>query len=207
MYLRSTALAGFAIAVVFSFQPHNLVSAQTGEEAVIVSRFFEIDNEHVSANNVTAGETIKFTLELNSQVNRNLMITPMPIVESNVTGTPRCSQTYFPASPDRWHVEATYLNDFVLPAGETVPFSMNIMALEPGTYRINSAFAFSYTLANGTTINETYYGRCHTIHVSHGLVTQVESWSYDIYDTLVPVGIGAAIAGIIAFLTLRKRKR
>lgn len=172
---------------------------QDDGEAVIVSRFFRIEDERISTNNVTAGDTIRLSVELTSMVNRDLTITPIPIVESNLTGTPRCSDNYFPANSDRWRIDATYQDDFILPAGETLPFGINITALESGTYRLHPAFAFS-TLVNGT-VNETYYGRCHTIQVSQGQEMPAESRSF---DTFLPIGIGAAIAAVIAFVTLKR---
>lgn len=98
-----------------------------------LSAAFRTNNEQFSANNATVRETIEATVELRSPVNRNLTISQVLIEVSEIsTEDPkRFSRNYTTASSDQWRiVNATHMEDFVIAAGETIPFSMNITALE-----------------------------------------------------------------------------
>lgn len=134
-----------------------------------VSRFFRIDNEQFSANNVATGESIEVKLELASLVNTDITISEARIAVSEISAVnpSEFSRNYTAVSSEQWRIiNATHPDDFVLRAGETIPFTMNIMALEPGQYNLHSAFVWSYVTPNGTQINTTYYGRGWKIEVT-----------------------------------------
>ena len=151
------ALAMFAIAFLIVQQGNH--ASGHGVSTCLQSNFFRIYNEQFSASNVTAGDSITITGKLESQVNRNLTITPYPVAETRITPeTPSCTRPPFAkTADDEWRIaSASFPDEFVLDAGETIPFSFNATALKPGIYqRLHSSFAIS---VNGTEYI-TYIGR------------------------------------------------
>jgi hypothetical protein len=159
------ALAMSAVAFSAIVQQSNYASGH-GVSTCMQSRFFRIDSEQFSAySNITTRDSITITGELSSMVNRNLTIAPYPVAESHITPeTPQCTASPFVKTNDsEWRIaNASFPDEFVLGAGETIPFSFDATALKPGIYqRLHSAFAI---IVNGTEYI-TYLGRGETITV------------------------------------------
>src|SRR5574339_1008 len=116
-----------------------------GVQAQLQSRFVRIDNEQFSDNTLNTGETLTVTGELNSLVNRPLRAWLSLFSESANAG-------------NRWEFLARDPpgNIFDIPAGGTVPYKIDVKALEPGTYHVHTQLNVEHVgpgLGRGQTVN------------------------------------------------------
>jgi methane/ammonia monooxygenase subunit B len=123
--LIATALATvMVLSAVVAFIP---VADAHGVQAQLQSRFVRIDNEQFSDNTLQTGEELTVSGELKSLVNRDLRGWLSLFSESENAG-------------NRWEFLARDPpgNIFDIPAGETVPYSITVKALEPATYHVHT---------------------------------------------------------------------
>ncbi len=137
-----TALATVMVLSVVAMLP----SADAhGVQAQLQSRFVRIENEQFSDNTLQTGETLTVTGEMKSLVNRDLRAWLSLFSESENAG-------------NRWEFLARDPpgNIFDIPAGATVPYSITVKALEPGTYHVHTQLNTEHIgpgLARGQTVN------------------------------------------------------
>jgi methane/ammonia monooxygenase subunit B len=156
----ATVMVLSAFAVVFQSADAHGVQAQ------LQSRFVRIDNEQFSDNNLktfphgtgpegslttdeirTCECTLTVSGELKSLVNKPLRAWLSLFSESSNAG-------------NRWEflTRDPPGNIFDIPAGETVPYSITVRALEPGTYHVHTQLNIEHVgpgLGRGQTVNVT----------------------------------------------------
>lgn len=138
-----TALATvMVLSAVIAYLPS---AAAHGVQAQLQSRFVKIDNEQFSDNTLNTGETLTVTGELQSLVNRPLRGWLSLFSESSNAG-------------NRWEFLSRDPpgNIFDIPAGETIPYSITVKALEPGTYHVHTQLNIEHIgpgLGRGQTVN------------------------------------------------------
>jgi methane/ammonia monooxygenase subunit B len=120
-----TALATVMVlaGITFAFES----ASAHGVQAQLQSRFVKIENEQFSDNTVNTGDTITVTGQLKSLVNRPLRGWLSLFSESTNAG-------------NRWEFLARDPpgNIFDINPGATVPYSITVRALEPGTYHVHT---------------------------------------------------------------------
>lgn len=118
-----------------------------GVQAQLQSRFVRIENENFSDNTLVTGEELTVTGELKSLVNRELRAWLSLFSESSNAG-------------NRWEFLSRDPpgNIFDIPPGATVPYSITVKALEPGTYHVHTQLNVEHVgpgLGRGQTVNVT----------------------------------------------------
>ncbi len=118
-----------------------------GVQAQLQSRFVRIDNEQFSDQTLTTGEDLTVTGELTSLVNRPLRAWLSLFSESSNAG-------------NRWEFLARDPpgNIFDIPPGSTIPYSITVRALEPGTYHVHTQLNVEHVgpgLGRGATVSVT----------------------------------------------------
>jgi methane/ammonia monooxygenase subunit B len=138
-----TALATvMVLSAVIAYLP---VADAHGVQAQLQSRFVRIDNEQFSTNTLQTGEELTVTGELVSLVNRPLRGWLSLFSESENAG-------------NRWEFLAREPpgNIFDIEPGAAVPYSITVMALEPGTYHVHTQLNVEHIgpgLGRGQTVN------------------------------------------------------
>jgi len=120
-----TALATVMVLAGITFAFEN--ASAHGVQAQLQSRFVKIENEQFSDNTVNTGDTITVTGQLKSLVNRQLRGWLSLFSESTNAG-------------NRWEflTRDPPGNIFDINPGQTVPYSITVRALEPGTYHVHT---------------------------------------------------------------------
>jgi methane/ammonia monooxygenase subunit B len=139
-----TALAAVMVLSAVAMLPN---ANAHGVQAQLQSRFVKIDNEQFSDNTLQTGEQLTVSGELKSLVNRDLRGWLSLFSESTNAG-------------NRWEFLARDPpgNIFDIPAGATVPYSITVKALEPGTYHVHTQLNLEHIgpgLGRGQTVNVT----------------------------------------------------
>jgi methane/ammonia monooxygenase subunit B len=146
MQSKTLVVTALATVMVLSAVVAYLPSADAhGVQAQLQSRFIRIDNEQFSDNTLTTGEELTVTGEMKSLVNRELRGWLSLFSESENAG-------------NRWEFLARDPpgNIFDIPAGATVPYSITVKALEPGTYHVHTQLNVEHVgpgLGRGQTVN------------------------------------------------------
>jgi methane/ammonia monooxygenase subunit B len=181
MESKTLVVTALATVMVLSTLVYFFPSAEGhGVQAQLQSRFVEIDNEQFSDLNLNTGETMTVTGELNSRVNRPLRAWLSLFSESANAG-------------NRWEFLERNPpgNIFDIPPGGTVPYSITVRALEPGTYHVHTQLNVEHVgpgLGRGQTVNvvgqailkEIPYGnivyQCVIIGVGLGVTFATRPW-------------------------------
>ena len=137
----ATVMVLSAFAVVFQTAEGHGVQAQ------LQSRFVRIDKEAFSDQTLNTGETLTVSGELKSLVNRPLRAWLSLFSESANAG-------------NRWEFlqRDPPGNIFDIPPGGTVPYSITVKALEPGTYHVHTQLNVEHVgpgLGRGATVSVT----------------------------------------------------
>ena len=116
-----------------------------GVQAQLQSRFVQIDNEQFSDPTLNTGEELTVTGDLISRVNKPLRAWLSLFSESANAG-------------NRWEFleRDPPGNIFDIPAGATIPYSITVKALEPGTYHVHTQLNIEHIgpgLGRGATVN------------------------------------------------------
>jgi methane/ammonia monooxygenase subunit B len=148
--MESKTLAAIALATIIAVSviSYILPSASAhGVQAQLQSRFVQMENEQFSDQTLRTGEDLTVTGELTSLVNRPLRAWLSLFSESSNAG-------------NRWEFLARDPpgNIFDIPPGATIPYSITVRALEPGTYHVHTQLNVESVgpgLARGATVSVT----------------------------------------------------
>ena len=165
-----TALATVMVLSVIAYLP---VADAHGVQAQLQSRFVRIDNEQFSDNTLNTGETLTVTGDLESLVNRPLRAWLSLFSESSNAG-------------NRWEFLSRDPpgNIFDIPPGETVPYSITVKALEPGTYHVHTQLNVEHVGPG--------LGRGQTVNVDGDAILKPIPYSNIVYQTII-IGAGLGV--------------
>lgn len=169
-----TALATvMVLSAVVAYLP---VADAHGVQAQLQSRFVRIDNEQFSDNTLNTGETLTVTGELNSLVNRPLRAWLSLFSESSNAG-------------NRWEFLSRDPpgNIFDIPPGGSVPYSITVKALEPGTYHVHTQLNVEHVGPG--------LGRGQTVNVDGNAILKPIPYENIVYQTvIIGAGLGVTFA-------------
>ena len=174
--MESKTLVAIALATIIAVSviSYILPSASAhGVQAQLQSRFVRIDNEQFSDQTLNTGEELTVTGELTSLVNRPLRAWLSLFSESSNAG-------------NRWEFLARDPpgNIFDIPPGATIPYSITVRALEPGTYHV-------HTQLNVESVGPGL-GRGATVSVTGEAILKPVPYSNIIYQCII-IGVGLGV--------------
>lgn len=174
--MESKTLVAIALATIIAVSviSYILPSASAhGVQAQLQSRFVRIDNEQFSDQTLTTGEDLTVTGELTSLVNRPLRAWLSLFSESANAG-------------NRWEFLARDPpgNIFDIPPGATIPYSITVRALEPGTYHV-------HTQLNVESVGPGL-GRGATVSVTGEPILKPIPYSNIVYQCII-IGVGLGV--------------
>lgn len=174
--MESKTLVAIALATIIAVSviSYILPSASAhGVQAQLQSRFVRIDNEQFSDQTLNTGEDLTVTGELTSLVNRPLRAWLSLFSESTNAG-------------NRWEFLARDPpgNIFDIPPGATIPYSLTVRALEPGTYHV-------HTQLNVESVGPGL-GRGATVSVAGEPILKPIPYSNIIYQCII-IGVGLGV--------------
>ena len=174
--MESKTLVAIALATIIAVSviSYILPSASAhGVQAQLQSRFVRIDNEQFSDQTLNTGEDLTVTGELTSLVNRPLRAWLSLFSESANAG-------------NRWEFLARDPpgNIFDIPPGATIPYSITVRALEPGTYHV-------HTQLNVESVGPGL-GRGATVSVTGDAILKPIPYSNIIYQCII-IGVGLGV--------------
>jgi methane/ammonia monooxygenase subunit B len=174
--MESKTLVAIALATIIAVSviSYILPSASAhGVQAQLQSRFVRIDNEQFSDQTLTTGEDLTVTGELTSLVNRPLRAWLSLFSESANAG-------------NRWEFLARDPpgNIFDIPPGATIPYSITVRALEPGTYHV-------HTQLNVETVGPGL-GRGATVSVTGEAIIKPIPYANIVYQCII-IGVGLGV--------------
>jgi methane/ammonia monooxygenase subunit B len=174
--MESKTLAAIALATIIAVSviSYILPSASAhGVQAQLQSRFVRIDNEQFSDQTLQTGEDLTVTGELTSLVNRPLRAWLSLFSESSNAG-------------NRWEFLARDPpgNIFDIPPGATIPYSITVRALEPGTYHV-------HTQLNVESVGPGL-GRGATVSVTGEPILKPIPYSNIVYQCII-IGVGLGV--------------
>jgi methane/ammonia monooxygenase subunit B len=174
--MESKTLVAIALATIIAVSviSYILPSASAhGVQAQLQSRFVRIDNEQFSDQTLTTGEDLTVTGELTSLVNRPLRAWLSLFSESANAG-------------NRWEFLARDPpgNIFDIPPGATIPYSITVRALEPGTYHV-------HTQLNVESVGPGL-GRGATVSVTGEAILKPIPYSNIVYQCII-IGVGLGV--------------
>ena len=174
--MESKTLAAIALATIIAVSviSYILPSASAhGVQAQLQSRFVQIENEQFSDQTLQTGEDLTVTGELTSLVNRPLRAWLSLFSESANAG-------------NRWEFLARDPpgNIFDIPPGATIPYSITVRALEPGTYHV-------HTQLNVESVGPGL-GRGATVSVTGDAILKPIPYSNIIYQCII-IGVGLGV--------------
>lgn len=169
-----TALATvMVLSAVIAYMPN---ADAHGVQAQLQSRFVRIDNEQFSDNTLNTGDTLTVSGNLESLVNRPLRAWLSLFSESTNAG-------------NRWEFLSRDPpgNIFDIPPGETVPYSITVKALEPGTYHVHTQLNVEHVGPG--------LGRGQTVNVSGEVILKPIPYQNIVYQTvIIGAGLGVTFA-------------
>jgi methane/ammonia monooxygenase subunit B len=177
--MESKTLIAIALATIIAISVISYIlplASAHGVQAQLQSRFVRIDNEQFSDQTLSTGEDLTVTGELTSLVNRPLRAWLSLFSESSNAG-------------NRWEFLARDPpgNIFDIPPGATIPYSLTVRALEPGTYHV-------HTQLNVESIGPGL-GRGQTVSVTGEAILKPIPYSNIVYQCiLIGVGLGVTFA-------------
>ena len=174
--MESKTLAAIALATIIAVSviSYILPSASAhGVQAQLQSRFVQIENEQFSDQTLQTGEDLTVTGELTSLVNRPLRAWLSLFSESANAG-------------NRWEFLARDPpgNIFDIPPGATIPYSITVRALEPGTYHV-------HTQLNVESVGPGL-GRGATVSVTGEPILKPIPYSNIVYQCII-IGVGLGV--------------
>ena len=174
--MESKTLVAIALATIIAVSviSYILPSASAhGVQAQLQSRFVRIDNEQFSDQTLTTGEDLTVTGELTSLVNRPLRAWLSLFSESANAG-------------NRWEFLARDPpgNIFDIPPGQTIPYSITVRALEPGTYHV-------HTQLNVESVGPGL-GRGATVSVTGEAIIKPIPYANIVYQCII-IGVGLGV--------------
>jgi methane/ammonia monooxygenase subunit B len=174
--MESKTLAAIALATIIAVSVISYIipsASAHGVQAQLQSRFVRIDNEQFSDQTLRTGEDLTVTGELTSLVNRPLRAWLSLFSESSNAG-------------NRWEFLARDPpgNIFDIPPGATIPYSITVRALEPGTYHV-------HTQLNVESVGPGL-GRGATVSVTGEPILKPIPYSNIVYQCII-IGVGLGV--------------
>jgi methane/ammonia monooxygenase subunit B len=174
--MESKTLAAIALATIIAVSVISYIipsASAHGVQAQLQSRFVQIENEQFSDQTLQTGEDLTVTGELTSLVNRPLRAWLSLFSESSNAG-------------NRWEFLARDPpgNIFDIPPGATIPYSITVRALEPGTYHV-------HTQLNVESVGPGL-GRGATVSVTGEPILKPIPYSNIIYQCII-IGVGLGV--------------
>jgi methane/ammonia monooxygenase subunit B len=173
--MESKTLVAMALATIMAVSviSYILPASAHGVQAQLQSRFVRIDNEQFSDQTLTTGEELTVNGELTSLVNRPLRAWLSLFSESSNAG-------------NRWEFLARDPpgNIFDIPPGATIPYSITVRALEPGTYHV-------HTQLNVESVGPGL-GRGATVSVTGEAILKPIPYSSIVYQCII-IGVGLGV--------------
>ena len=177
--MESKTLVVIALATIIAVSVISYIvpsASAHGVQAQLQSRFVRIDNEQFSDQTLRTGEDLTVTGELTSLVNRPLRAWLSLFSESSNAG-------------NRWEFLARDPpgNIFDIPPGATIPYSITVRALEPGTYHVHTQLNVEHVGPG--------LGRGATVSVTGDPILKPIPYSNIIYQcVIIGVGLGVTFA-------------
>jgi methane/ammonia monooxygenase subunit B len=174
MESKTLVVTALATVMVLSFVLAYLPVAEGhGVQAQLQSRFVRIENENFSDNTLVTGEELTVTGELKSLVNRELRAWLSLFSESSNAG-------------NRWEFLSRDPpgNIFDIPPGATVPYSITVKALEPGTYHVHTQLNVEHVGPG--------LGRGQTVNVSGDAILKPIPYGNIVYQCII-IGVGLGV--------------
>lgn len=174
MESKTLVVTALATVMVLSFVLAYLPVAEGhGVQAQLQSRFVRIENENFSDNTLATGEELTVTGELRSLVNRELRAWLSLFSESANAG-------------NRWEFLSRDPpgNIFDIPAGATIPYSITVKALEPGTYHVHTQLNIEHVGPG--------LGRGQTVNVSGDALLKPIPYGNIVYQCII-IGVGLGV--------------
>ena len=174
--MESKTLVAMALATIIAVSVITYIlpaASAHGVQAQLQSRFVRIDNEQFSDQTLTTGEDLTVTGELTSLVNRPLRGWLSLFSESSNAG-------------NRWEFLARDPpgNIFDLAPGQTLPYSITVRALEPGTYHVHTQLNVEHVGPG--------LGRGATVSVTGEAILKPIPYSNIIYQCII-IGVGLGV--------------
>lgn len=174
--MESKTLVAMALATIIAVSVITYIlpaASAHGVQAQLQSRFVRIDNEQFSDQTLTTGEDLTVTGELTSLVNRPLRGWLSLFSESSNAG-------------NRWEFLARDPpgNIFDLAPGATLPYSITVRALEPGTYHVHTQLNVEHVGPG--------LGRGATVSVTGEAILKPIPYSNIIYQCII-IGVGLGV--------------
>ncbi|MDQ3873474.1 MAG: methane monooxygenase/ammonia monooxygenase subunit B [Thermoproteota archaeon] len=144
-----------------------------GVQAQLQSRFVRIDNEQFSDNTLNTGDQLTVTGQLVSLVNRPLRGWLSLFSESANAG-------------NRWEFLSRDPpgNIFDIAPGQTIPYSITVRALEPGTYHVHTQLNIEHVGPG--------LGRGQTVNVQGQAIIKPIPYSNIVYQCII-IGVGLGV--------------
>ena len=177
--MESKTLVVIALATIIAVSVISYIvpsASAHGVQAQLQSRFVRIDNDQFSDQTLRTGEDLTVTGELTSLVNRPLRAWLSLFSESSNAG-------------NRWEFLARDPpgNIFDIPPGATIPYSITVRALEPGTYHVHTQLNVEHVGPG--------LGRGATVSVTGDPILKPIPYSNIIYQcVIIGVGLGVTFA-------------
>ena len=174
--MESKTLAAIALATIIAVSVISYIipsASAHGVQAQLQSRFVQMENEQFSDQTLRTGEDLTVTGELTSLVNKPLRAWLSLFSESSNAG-------------NRWEFLARDPpgNIFDIPPGATIPYSITVRALEPGTYHV-------HTQLNVESVGPGL-GRGATVSVTGEPILKPIPYSNIIYQCII-IGVGLGV--------------
>ena len=179
MMESKTLVATMALATIIAVSLISYIlppASAHGVQAQLQSRFVRIDNEQFSDQTLNTGEELTVTGQLTSLVNRPLRAWLSLFSESSNAG-------------NRWEFLARDPpgNIFDIPPGATIPYSITVRALEPGTYHVHTQLNVEHVGPG--------LGRGQTVSVTGEAIIKPIPYSSIVYQCIIMgVGLGVTFA-------------
>lgn len=172
-YIVTSLVAATVLSTLLAYLP---TAHAHGVQAQLQSRFVRIGDESFSAQTLHTGDSLTVTGTLQSLVNRPLRAWLSLFSESTNAG-------------NRWEFLSRDPpgNIFDIPAGASIPYSITVKALEPGTYHVHTQLNIEH-IGPGL-------GPGQTVQVSGPAILKPVPWGNVAYQViLIGAGLGVTFA-------------
>jgi methane/ammonia monooxygenase subunit B len=176
MMESKTLVATMALATIITVSLISYIlppASAHGVQAQLQSRFVRIDNEQFSDQTLNTGDELTVTGQLTSLVNRPLRAWLSLFSESSNAG-------------NRWEFLARDPpgNIFDIAPGATIPYSITVRALEPGTYHVHTQLNVEHVGPG--------LGRGQTVSVTGETILKPIPYSSIVYQCII-IGVGLGV--------------
>lgn len=169
-YIVTSLVAATVLSTILAYFP---MAHGHGVQAQLQSRFVRISDESFSTQTMHTGDTLTVTGTLQSLVNRPLRAWLSLFSDSTNAGT-------------RWEFISRDPpgNIFDIPAGASIPYSITVKALEPGTYHVHTQLNVEH-IGPGL-------GPGQTVQVTGPVILKPVPWGNVAYQVII-IGAGLGV--------------